>query len=394
MEAGEHLRFMRLALRLAARALGDTSPNPAVGAVVVNRGRVVGTGYHRRAGLPHAEAVALSKAGAKARGGTLYVSLEPCNHSGRTPPCCDAILKAGIRRVVAAMKDPNPITNGHGLARLRRGGVAVTTGILADEAARLNAPFVKSVTTGLPWVTAKVAQSLDGKIATRTGESRWISSSDSRRLAHQLRRQADAILVGIRTVLRDDPLLTTRDPRRRARPGRPIKVILDSRLRLPVSSRCLSSASPAPTVVATLSRSSTKRAALERRGAEVLLCPASPRGRVSLRWLLARLLARDGVMSVLLEGGGEVLASALRERVVDRVMWVVAPVILGGRASPGSVGGNGVRLLSQAVRLNDVAIRRLGGDLVIDAALTYPDQGEARKAGGRRMRSRAFLTPA
>ncbi|MBI3323231.1 MAG: bifunctional diaminohydroxyphosphoribosylaminopyrimidine deaminase/5-amino-6-(5-phosphoribosylamino)uracil reductase RibD, partial [Candidatus Omnitrophica bacterium] len=191
---------MRLALELAGKALGDTSPNPVVGAVIVKGGRVVGRGYHRRAGLPHAEVEALRDAGKQARGATMFVTLEPCAHTGRTPPCCEAIITAGIRRVVVAMADPNPRTDGRGIAWLRRAGIQVLTGVLKEEAGRLNEPFTKYITKRLPWVIVKIAQTLDGKIATRTGESRWISSAASRELAHRLRRQVDAIVVGVNTV--------------------------------------------------------------------------------------------------------------------------------------------------------------------------------------------------
>ena len=368
---------MHLALRLAARAVGDTSPNPVVGAVVVKGGRVVGQGYHRRAGLPHAEVIALRQAGRRARGATLYTTLEPCNHVGRTPPCCEAILRAGVRRVVVAMKDPNPITNGRGLARLRRAGVRVTAGVLEAEAQALNRPFTKYITTGRPWVIAKAAQSLDGKIATRTGESRWISSEASRRVAHRLRREADAVLVGVNTVIQDDPLLTVRAAGRRPRPGYPIKVIVDSRLRTPLASRCLSNASSAPTIIATVKPSRTRRAQFERRGVKILVLPANGhgrtrRGRVPLAALLRELVARYQVTSVLIEGGGEVLAGALEERLVDRVVWSVAPIIIGGRMSPPAVGGEGVRRLADAVRLRDLSVRREGGDLLVVAAVAYP----------------------
>lgn len=221
-------RFMRQAFRLAYRGEGDTSPNPIVGALVVAGGRVVGRGYHRRAGLAHAEIEALRQAGSRARGSTLYVTLEPCNHTGRTGPCCEAIVEAGVARVVASVKDPNPVTNGRGLRRLRRAGVRVTAGVLEAEGRDLIAPFAKYITTRMPWVVAKVAQSVDGKIATRTGESRWISSPDSRDFAHHLRRDADALVIGINSVLADDPRLTARDPRRPARRGRPVKIIVDS----------------------------------------------------------------------------------------------------------------------------------------------------------------------
>lgn len=382
-------RYMGLALRLASRALGQTAPNPAVGAVIVKGGRVIGRGYHRKAGLAHAEVDALRSAGARAAGSTMYVTLEPCNHVGRTPPCCGAIAKAGIRRMVIATKDPNPMTNGRGITALRRAGLQVTTGVLEDDAKRLIAPFAKAVTAKLPWVVAKVAQSLDGKIATSTGESRWISSPQAREATHRLRHEADAILVGVRTVLRDNPRLTARSPRPSsyARRGarQPAVVIVDSKLRTPVSSRCLSG--PRVRVIATTERSAAKRAAFERRGIEVLVFPrrapatkASAGGRhrsngdrVPLKLLFRELVRRYGVNTLLIEGGGEVLASALAERLVDRVVWVVSPVIVGGRQSPGAVGGNGIARLSQAVRLSRVAVRRVGPDLMLDAALTYPN---------------------
>ena len=369
-------KFMRLALRLAERAIGETSPNPVVGAVIVKRGRVVGQGYHRQAGRAHAEIEALRQAGRHAAGATMYVTLEPCHHTGRTPPCCEALIKAGIRRVVAAMRDPNPTTNGRGIARLRRAGIQVATGILEKEAKQLNAPFTKTITTKTPFCVAKIAQSLDGKIATRTGESRWISSVASRAFTHQLRRQVDAVVVGVNTVMTDNPLLTARDPRRRARPGRPVKVIVDSHLRTPLSSRCLSPRSPAPTIMATTQRSQAKRAPFERRGIEVWVFPPS-RGRVPLRRLFWELARRDQMTSILLEGGGEVLASALAERLVDRLVWVVAPLIIGGRDSPSAVGGAGIQRLAHAIRLRDVTIRRLGPDVVFEASVVYPGRPTA-----------------
>jgi len=369
MEARAADILMKRALELARRAAGDTSPNPLVGAVIVKDGRIIGEGYHRRAGLPHAEIEALRRAGRAARGATLYVTLEPCNHVGRTPPCCDAIVRAGLRDVVVAMRDPNPITHGRGVARLRRAGLRVRTGILKDEAQRLNAPFTKYITTGLPWTVAKVAQSLDGKIATRTGESRWISSLAFRQLTHQLRRDADAVVVGIETVLRDDPRLTARTAQKPPRPGRPIRVILDSQLRTPLASRCVRDAS-VPTVIATTARSAAKRRRLEQRGVTVIVLPPQ-RGRVPLRALCRHLASRFDVMSLLIEGGGEVLAGALQEQLVDRLVWAVAPMILGGRSSPSSVGGAGVARLSAAVHLTGLSTRQIGPDLVVEAGVRY-----------------------
>jgi diaminohydroxyphosphoribosylaminopyrimidine deaminase/5-amino-6-(5-phosphoribosylamino)uracil reductase len=357
--------YMRVALRLARRAMGRTSPNPMVGAVIVSAGRIAGRGYHRSAGAPHAEVEALRRAGARARGATLYVTLEPCNHTGRTPPCCEAIIAAGISRVVAAMRDPNPITDGRGIARLRRAGISVLTGVLAREARALNEPFCKAMTTGLPWVVAKVGQSLDGKIATARGESRWITSPAARRLGHAWRARVDAMLIGITTVLRDDPRLTARGGGA-SRAHRPIKVILDSRLRLPLTARCLSAQSPAPTIVATtVSPRHPKARALRARGVELITVPAE-RGRVSLRDVCRQLVAR-GIHSVLIEGGGEVLASAFEQRLVDRIDFCIAPVLIGGRTAPSALGGVGVNRLAEAIRLADVVYRPVGPDVRVEA---------------------------
>lgn len=367
---GEHERYMSRALQLARRALGRTSPNPSVGAVIVKHGRVIAEGYHRRAGAPHAEVEALRRAGSRARGGTLYVTLEPCNHTGRTPPCCQAIIAAGISRVVAATRDPNPLTNGRGFAALRRAGIEVRTGVLARDAERLNEPFQKVMTSGLPFVIAKVGQSLDGKIATRTGESRWITSPAARRLAHRLRSQVDAILVGANTVLQDDPLLTVRGALHRA--GRPMRIIVDSRLRTPVTARCVVTRSPAPLLIATTVRSATKQQAFARRGVEVLPLPGR-QGRVPLREL-CRALVRRGIHSVLIEGGGEVLASAFAERLVDRIVFFVAPILIGGRLAPSALGGLGVGRLARAIHLEDMVCYRVGPDLCVEARVVYPTQ--------------------
>ena len=359
---------MDLALRLARRAEGRTSPNPPVGAVLVKRGRLIGSGWHRQAGAAHAEIEALRRSGPERAGASLYVTLEPCNHAGRTGPCCEAILAAGISRVMVGAIDPNPVTDGRGIRRLRRAGVRVVTGVRRREAEALIAPFRKAVTSGLPFVVAKAAQSLDGKIAASSGESRWITSPASRRLGRSWRSRMDAILVGIETVLADDPRLSARPAKRQ--PGCPLKVIVDSRLRTPPSARCLSPDSPARTLIATTVRAPSKAAALARRGAEVVVLPAR-RGRVPLKRLF-RLLVRRGIHSVLIEGGGEVLAGALSERLVDRIVFFVAPMLLGGRSAPGSVGGAGVSKLSQAVRLKNLRWTRVGPDLCVEADVVYP----------------------
>lgn len=361
-------RHMRTALRLAARA--NPFPNPKVGAVVVRDGRVVGEGFHRRVGGPHAEVTALARAGKRARGGVLYVTLEPCDHTGRTPPCARQVLASGVRRVVVAMLDPNPLTRGRGIRRLRRAKIRTRVGLLAAQARRLNPVFVKRMETGRPHVTVKVAQTLDGRIATARGASRWISSVPARRLAHRLRAQADGILVGVNTVLRDNPRLTVRlSGRGGARRRPPVKVVLDSRLRTPLEARLFSSAGPVWILTgrsAPLARERRLRAA----GAQVIRVPERG-GRVDLRPALAALVGR-GLFRLLIEGGGEVIASVLEARAVDRVVWVVAPILLGGRSAVASVGGAGSVGLSRAVRLERPQLRRVGPDWVIEADVRFP----------------------
>ncbi len=365
--------WMRRALDLAARARGRTSPNPMVGAVLVKDGQLIGEGFHAYAGSDHAEVAALRDAGPAARGATLYVSLEPCCHYGRTPPCVEQILQAGIRRVVAACEDPNPAVSGKGIAALRAAGLSVDVGVLAEEAERLNEAFFTHVRTGRPFVTLKVAASLDGKIATRTGESRWITGESARRRVHQLRNEMDAILVGIGTVLRDDPLLTTRlgiaDQRD------PIRVVVDNLARLPLRAKVVNRASTAPTILAVSQMAPrTKLEALEREGVQVIVVESSPR-RVSLERLIEA-LGKRGILSVMIEGGAEINASALREGVVDKVLVFLAPILIGGKSTPTAVGGDGIESLTQAVRLRDVRIERFDGDILVE--------GYIQKAAGER----------
>jgi diaminohydroxyphosphoribosylaminopyrimidine deaminase/5-amino-6-(5-phosphoribosylamino)uracil reductase len=351
--------YMRLALRLGRRGLGRTSPNPPVGAVVVAGNTVVGRGYHHRAGLPHGEAEALRGAGKKARGATLYVTLEPCAHHGRTPPCTDAVIAAGVRRVVVGTRDPNPAVPGNGVARLRAAGIDVTTGVEQAACDELIAAFRKHVTTGMPLVTLKLAASLDGRIATATGESRWITGEASRRYVHRLRAEHDAILVGAETVLHDDPELTCR-----LRGGRnPLRVILDGRLRLPLTAKVLANTQVAPTlVVAGQQASAAKTRQIEARGATVVRLPARA-GQISMARPI-RALGRRGVMSVLIEGGATVAAAALAARVVDRVLIFYAPKLIGGDGRP-MLGPLGVRSLRQALRLGPLHVRRLATDVLL-----------------------------
>jgi len=369
--------YMKLALRLAAKGAGWVSPNPLVGAVVVKDGRIVGQGYHRRVGAAHAEVEALRQAGEAARGADLYVTLEPCNHQGRTPPCTEAVLAAGVARVLIATLDPNPRVAGGGAAYLQSRGVTVETGLLEAEARQLNEAWFHYLNTGLPWVMAKAACSLDGKIATVGGESQWLTGEAARAYGHRLRHQADAILVGINTVLSDDPQLTTRLPFRKTenrkpktenRGKDPIRVVLDSRLRLPLTSRLLHLNSPAPTWVACTDAAPPQKVReVERLGAEVLVLPQAA-GRVSLPDLL-RFLGGRQVQSLLVEGGAEVLGSFFDQNLVQLFHFFYAPKFLGGQRARGVLGGQGVVHLLDAPQAGNLTVRRFGPDLLLSGYL-------------------------
>jgi len=369
---GADRRFLRLALALAARGAGQTDPNPMVGAVLVRDGRVVGQGYHTRAGAPHAEAVALAQAGDRSRGAVLYVNLEPCCHFGRTPPCVDAIVAGGVRRVVACMRDPDPRVRGRGFRALRAAGVQVRMGALAREAGILNQPFVRRIGAGRPLVTLKAGMSLDGRIATRTGESRWVTSPQARAAARELRRRHDAVLVGVNTVLRDDPRLTVRASRGGpgGRGGGPVRVVLDARLRTPPRSRLLRDGGPQVIIVTLRSASAGRRRRLQVAGALVLDVPGR-NGQVSIDRAV-RELGRRGIGSVLVEGGSEVLGAMLDARLADRLVLFVAGRVLGGRAALPVFGGRGASRLRDAARLEKMTVRPVGRDYRIEGSLTFP----------------------
>ena len=355
--------FMRRALELAGVAEGRTRPNPAVGAVLVRDGQIVGEGYHPQAGLPHAEIYALRAAGELARGADLYVTLEPCSHHGRTGPCADAVSAAGVARVFVGVADPNPMVAGRGIARLREAGVKVEVGVLEADCRRMIAPFAKHVTTGTPYVILKSAVTLDGQTATAGGESRWISNAASRAEVHRLRDRVDAVMVGVGTVLRDDPSLTTRLP---AGGRDATRIVVDSRLRIPEEAALLHLASSASTVIATTARAAeTKRQRLEALGAQVFVVEEDQTGRVDLRLLMARLGA-SGIQSILLEGGAELNAAALHSGIVDRMMIFVAPLLLGGHGGKGIFAGSGVERLCEATALTEIRIRRFGDDTLIE----------------------------
>ncbi len=356
--------MMKRALALASLGRGCTSPNPLVGAVVARGDTVVGQGFHRRAGEPHAEVIALHQAGRAARGATLYTNLEPCCHTGRTPPCVQEIVWAGVGRVIASLRDPDPRVRGGGFRRLRQRGVNVQVGLMREEATRLNRAFAKFILEGVPLVTLKGAASLDGRIATKTGDSFWITSSEAREHARLLRREHDAVMVGIGTVLADDPRLTPRP--KGVRRGPFLRVVLDSALRLPLRSQLLSTRADGPVVVFAGPDAPEARAGrLRRRGVIVERLPLR-RGRLNLEKSLRYLGGRE-VTRLLVEGGGELHGSFIGQRLADRLVLYLAPLLIGGRAARSLVGGEGPRRLSGATQLAHVISYRVGAELVIEA---------------------------
>jgi diaminohydroxyphosphoribosylaminopyrimidine deaminase / 5-amino-6-(5-phosphoribosylamino)uracil reductase len=357
--------WMNQALDLARRALGRVSPNPAVGAVIVRDGEIVGQGHTEPPGQRHAEIVALDQAGARAQGATMYVTLEPCAHYGRTPPCLDAVLRAGISRVVIAIRDPNPPVNGRSIATLREQGVDVVVGVGAEAAIRINSGFLRRLQTGRPEVHVKYAMSLDGKIATHTGHARWITGPDARQQAHIIRDQSDAILVGIGTVLADDPMLTTRLDQADAGANgssHPVRVVVDSQARTPVNAAMLREDTPGRTLIAVSDLAPTERVeALRNVGAEILTLPEIDR-RVDLSSLLAE-LGNLGFNTLMVEGGAQIIGSLADRGLIDRVTAFIAPVLLGGDGAPSPIGGTGVAEADRGVRLLNPLIDHVGDDV-------------------------------
>jgi diaminohydroxyphosphoribosylaminopyrimidine deaminase/5-amino-6-(5-phosphoribosylamino)uracil reductase len=364
--SAEDDKWMALALQHGAR--GNPSPNPHVGAVIVKGGRLLGEGHHERAGEEHAEVAALHKAGDGARGATLYVTMEPCNHDGRTPPCTNAILKANVARVVIGCTDPNPHVLGGGAAKLRASGVRVDVGCREAEAARLIAPWRKFVTTGVPYVALKLALSLDGRIASRTGASKWVTGPEARARVHLLRAQHDAVLIGIGTAIADDPRLTVRDA-----PGHsPLRVVFDTKLRLPLAARLVQTAREVPTwVVCTTDAPSSAEDALIERGVEVLRAPSSAEGRIDALGALKMLAAR-GIVTVMIEGGAELAGSVLAGTVVDELHCFIAPILLGPRGRPGAVDWAGPATPAEAPSIGDPQWEVCGVDAHVWGPLRYP----------------------
>lgn len=353
--------YMKRAIILARRGLGRTSPNPVVGAVIEKGGRIIGEGYHRRYGGPHAEINAINNASEPVAGATLYLNLEPCCHHGKTPPCVEALIAARLARVVIGMVDPNPLVAGRGIELLRRKGIEVTTGVLEAECRALNEVFIKYIKTSLPYITLKLAQTLDGRIATKRGHSRWISSEEARRFAHRLRSHHDAVLVGSGTIHHDDPALTVRLVQGR----NPLRVVVDSNLSLSPGAEVLKDQHKAKTVIFTTDRAEREKIKiLEALDIEIVVLPQDKEGRVELSGVLAN-LGRRGVSSLLVEGGAKIATSLLAARLVDRLILIMAPKILGRGIE--AVGDLGINTVGESLSFYIAKTFRKGGDLIIEA---------------------------
>jgi diaminohydroxyphosphoribosylaminopyrimidine deaminase/5-amino-6-(5-phosphoribosylamino)uracil reductase len=358
--------FMKMALDLAKKGEGFTSPNPMVGAIIVKEGKVVGKGYHHAAGKAHAEVNAIDDAGALAQGATLYVTLEPCNHTGRTPPCTEKILSAGIKRVVVAMHDPNPDVKGGGIDYLKRRGIIVKAGVCEEKAERLNEIFIKYVKTNRPFTIIKCAATLDGRIATRTGDSRWVTGEESRNFVHRLRHSVDAIMVGINTVEKDDPSLTTRLEKRTGglKGLDPVRIVLDTHLKIIEDVKLFRLDSDSDTIIITgQSVSKDKKARIERLGAKIIESPVKD-GLIDLDNLMDR-LGELGITSLLIEGGSRVIASALAAGIVEKIFFFFAPKILGGDDGVPICKGQGAELMENCIPVKDITVRQFGNDVMI-----------------------------
>jgi len=355
----DHLYFMKKAMQLALKAKGMTSPNPLVGALVVKKGKIISGGYHQKAGLPHAEVIALEKAGNLAKGATLYVTLEPCVHFGRTPPCVYKIIESGIKKVVIGMIDPNPLNNGKSIPILKRHGIEVEVGFLEEKLSKMNEAFIKYITKRLPFVVVKIAQSLDGKIATYTGDSRWITSDLSRQYARTLRADFDAVMVGVNTILRDNPHLNSPDPKRQ-----PKIIVVDSHLSTP--SDALIFKNP-EVILVTLppqpGQETHNRLILSKKA--TILEVKEKEGQVNLKDMLRKLALKE-ITSILVEGGGTLVGSLFDEKLVDKVMFFISPKIIGGKDAISSVMGKGIKSIDKAFVLKDVKFKKMGQDFLIE----------------------------
>jgi diaminohydroxyphosphoribosylaminopyrimidine deaminase/5-amino-6-(5-phosphoribosylamino)uracil reductase len=356
----DHLYFMNLAMKLALKAKGKTSPNPMVGALVVKNGKIVGRGFHEKAGSSHAEVIALDEAAKFAKAATLYVTLEPCAHFGRTPPCVDRIIKSGIREVVVGMVDPNPLNNGKGVNILKQHKIKVKVGFLEEDLRKINAAFIKYISKRMPFVTVKVAQSLDGKIATKSGDSKWITSDKSRAYAHRMRRDYDAIMVGVNTILRDNPRLDVWFSKQQPR-----KIVVDSQLSTPQSANIFSKNTK--TIIVTLpskpGQETENRKILS--GKAKILEVKEKAGQINLKDMVKK-LAQLEITNILVEGGGTLNGSLFDEGLIDKLIFFVSPKIIGGKEAISSVMGKGIARIDKAIKLKDVQLKRIGEDFLIE----------------------------
>ncbi|HNZ29662.1 MAG TPA: bifunctional diaminohydroxyphosphoribosylaminopyrimidine deaminase/5-amino-6-(5-phosphoribosylamino)uracil reductase RibD [Candidatus Goldiibacteriota bacterium] len=366
MKDNKDVFYMNKALELAVKAQGHTSPNPMVGCVIVKAGRIIGAGYHKKAGMPRAEIEALKLAGSKAKGASLYVNLEPCSHFGKTPPCADAIIKAGVKEVIAAMKDPNPLVSGRGFKKLIKAGIKVKTGVLNKEAYALNRIFIKNITTEKPFVIMKAAVSLDGKMALKNGESKWITSAPARKEAQKLRQMCDAILVGINTVINDNPFLDCRiDKSKKIK-----KVILDTNGRMPETGNIFLNGAPEDIYLAVKKMEEKKAERFRKKGINIIYIKDNEE-RPAPDKVLAELFCR-GIKSVLLEGGGTVISSFLKEHLVDEAHIHIAPVIMGNDGIP-FAGVFGFEKMDSVIRLKNHSAKQCGPDVLISGEVKYPE---------------------
>ncbi len=362
---------MKRAIELAQRGIGYTSPNPLVGAVIVKNGKIIGEGYHGYYGGPHAEINAFKNITEDVKDATMYVTLEPCSHFGKTPPCAEAIVKNGIHKVIIGMKDPNPIVAGRGIRILEENGIEVVCGILEDEVKKLNEIFIKYITKEIPFCILKTAMTLDGKISTATGDSKWITNEKSREYVHKLRHQVSAIMVGIGTVLTDNPRLTTRLKGDKSR--NPIRVIVDTYCRIPLEVEVLKTDFDTKTIIATTEKADdTKLKVIRNKGVDIIITPLK-NGRVDLDYLMKKLGERK-IDSVLLEGGSTLNYSAIKEGLVDKVISFIAPKIIGGSTAKTPIGGEGIESIGKAISINNINIKRFHEDIMIEGYIGKEDK--------------------
>jgi diaminohydroxyphosphoribosylaminopyrimidine deaminase/5-amino-6-(5-phosphoribosylamino)uracil reductase len=367
MNVNQDMAFLEMAYGLAEKAKGWANPNPYVGAVIVKNGVIIGTGYHKKPGKPHAEAIALQRAGSRARGGTAYLTLEPCVHWGRTPPCVDHLIRSGIKRAVVSSLDPNPIVHKKGIQRMSRTGIDVSLGLLQEKNIRLNEVYNKYIGSRIPFVTVKAAASLDGKIATSNGQSKWITSRQTRKYVHLLRGEHEAIMVGINTILQDDPRLTIRHPMWKGK--RVLRIIVDSALRFPLKAKILDTREKGEILIFTHNPDTSRKAkALEKQGARIITLPQAPEKKVDLKKVLLW-LGQHEISSVMVEGGSRLFTSLLEQKLVDKVFITFSPTLIGGTKAISFFEGRGFASIAGALRVKGVKCHQLGKDFILEGYL-------------------------